>query len=398
MAPATSPRSSAPEEPGPSSKHKTGHPSAWEQLSNVWPREYARPNVTQLPSHQPRRVITFAAGYCRCVMSINRSPSQLPTVTAIVPVRNEERTLVASLASIVAQDYEGSLDIVVAVGPSDDRSWHVGTKFANRNANVTIVHNSVGSTPAGLNVAISAARGDIIVRCDAHSELPVDYVSKAVSILQSTGAVNVGGIQRAIGETPVQRAIAAAMSSPFGVGDARFHTGGSAGFVDTVYLGVFLRSALEAVRGYDESLIRNQDYELNHRLRKVGGIYFDPALEVVYRPRSSVRALWRQYWQYGRWKRVVMTLHPGSARWRQFVAPLFVLGLLGSAIAAAAGNTQLALVVPSAWLIACAGVSFYELVRRRDWAMVALPASFAAMHIAWGIGFLLPSQRRAKES
>lgn len=319
-------------------------------------------------------------------------------MTAVMPAWEEEDTIVAAVSSVLDQDYEGSLDIVIAVAPSHDRTLEIAQELAAADHRVTIVDNPAGKTPTGLNAAINVATGSIIVRCDAHAELPEGYVASAVELLRSSGAVNVGGIQRAVGTEPMQRAIAAAMSSPFGVGDARFHTGGAAGFVDTVYLGVFLREAVDTVGGFDETLVRNQDYELNYRLRKAGGgIYFDPSLSVNYQPRSSIRGLWTQYSGYGRWKRVVIRQHPASARWRQLVAPAFVVGLGLSALAAAAGHRRLAIIVPGLYTAATITATATEVAKRRDPAALLLPLVFPAMHVAWGLGFLTP-HRPSRES
>lgn len=291
----------------------------------------------------------------------------------------------------MAQDYAGDLEIVVADAMSDDGTRSVVADYADRN--VRLVDNQARKTPAGLNAAIAATIGDVVVRCDAHSELPPTYVTRAIEVLESTGAANVGGIQKAVGIAPCQRAIAAAMSNPFGVGDARFHMGGRPGPVDTVYLGVFRKADLNAVGGFDESLIRNQDYELNHRLRKNGGVvHFDPALEVVYRPRPSLRALWKQYFDYGRWKRVVVRRHPESLKWRQLVAPLFVVALLASVLALVLGLTTVGIVIPVAYATVSLTATAVEFVRRRDVAMALLPSAFLTMHLAWGVGFLLPVQ------
>jgi succinoglycan biosynthesis protein ExoA len=315
-------------------------------------------------------------------------PEVLPPVSIVIPVRNEAAAIRLALDACLAQDYEGPIEIVVADAMSKDDTRSVVSSYTAEH-DVTMVDNVSRTTPGGLNAAINAAGGAIIVRCDAHSVLPTDYVSSAVEILQRTGAVNVGGIQRAVGITPMQRAIAAAMSSRFGVGDARFHFGGPAGSVDTVYLGVFPRSALDAIGGFDETLLRNQDYELNYRLRQNGGeVHFDPSLEVVYRPRRSLASLGKQYFNYGRWKRVVVKRHPGSIRWRQLVAPLFVVGLGFSAVALVFGQKRIALIIPGTYLIADIGVSMIELAGQKDAAMLLLPAAFLTMHTCWGIGFL----------
>lgn len=318
---------------------------------------------------------------------------RLPAVTAVMPARDEEASIAAAVESLLDQDYAGPLDIVIAVAPSSDRTLEIVTTMAADTGRITVVGNPAGTTPAGLNVAIVAAAGAIIVRCDAHAEIPAGYVETAVRTIQATGAVNVGGVQDAIGVRPMQRAIAAAMSSPFGVGDAQFHMGGEPGFVDTVYLGVFRRDALETVGGFDETLVRNQDYELNYRLREAGGgVYFDPSLRVTYRPRSSLRGLWRQYFDYGRWKRVVVRRHPGSARWRQFVAPAFAVGLGLSGVAAVTGHGKLAAIVPGTYAVAALAATAVEVAKRKDTATLLLPVVFPTMHLAWGFGFLAPGQ------
>jgi len=229
----------------------------------------------------------------------------------------------------------------------------------------------------------------VVVRCDAHAELPPGYVTRAVAMLGQTGADNVGGVQSAEGIGFVQRAIACAMSSRIGVGDSRFHYGGAPGPVDTVYLGTFRREALERAGLFDETLARNQDYELNHRIRSTGGIvYFDPELRVLYRPRTSLQALWRQYWQYGVWKRRVVRRHPRSLRIRQLAAPVFVVGLAGSAVLALTPVREWALVVPSTYGALLVGATVVQAVRRRDPAVLLFPMAVAIMHLAWGGGFL----------
>jgi hypothetical protein len=178
------------------------------------------------------------------------------------------------------------------------------------------------------------------------------------------------------------------MVSPVGAGDARYRIGGAAGPVDTVYLGAFSRPALEAVGGFDETLVRNQDYELNWRLRRAGGtVWFDPGLAVTYRPRGRLAALWRQYFEYGYWKRVVLTRHPGSRRWRQLLPPLLVVGLAGSiALVPIAGRR--ALVLPAAYLALTAGAGAADAVRTRDPAALIEPLALWTMHLAWGSGFI----------
>ena len=310
-------------------------------------------------------------------------------MSVVMPVRNEAATIAAAVESIAAQQVDGRLEIVVADGMSDDGTRETLADLQRRFPGLVVVDNPQGRTPSGLNRAIAASSGDVIVRCDAHAELPPGYVATAVELLDATGAGNVGGVQRAVGVAPVQRAIAAGMSTPLGVGDARFHRGGTAGPVDTVYLGVFRRSALSEVGGYDESLIRNQDYELNHRLRTNGHtVYFDPTLEVVYRPRATLGALASQYFQYGRWKRVMLSRNPASLRWRQLVPPVFMVALVVSLVALVAG-VGAGLVVPAVYSAAVLATAVFEAVLRRDLAVLGLVVVLPVMHLAWGTGFLI---------
>ena len=306
----------------------------------------------------------------------------------MIPVRNEARSIEATLDSCVRQTYEGSLEVIVADAMSDDGTRDIVERFGDSQA-VRLVDNPDLVTPAGLNRAIAASDADVIVRCDAHSILPREYVATAVRILQETKAANVGGVQRAVGISPVQRGIAAAMTNPLGVGDARFHKGGPPGEVDTVYLGVFNRDSLNAVGGFDETLERNQDYELNVRLREAGfAVWFDPSLEVLYSPRPSLAALWRQYNQYGRWKRKVLAMHPSSIKVRQAAPPLLVIGLGGSLMLLATPHRKLGGAAIGVYGAALAGAGVYESLRTRDAAALLATPAIAVMHIAWGIGFL----------
>ncbi len=318
------------------------------------------------------------------------NPGDAVLVSIVIPVRNEAPFIEATIDSVLAQDYKGPLEIIVADGMSDDGTREILVDLASRHDNLRFVDSPTGRTPNGLNLAIHASRGDVIVRCDGHAELPADYVRVAVEVMEETGAVNVGGIQHAVGESWVQRAIAYAMTSRIGVGDARFHFGGESGPVDTVYLGVFRRDALFAAGLFDEELTRNQDYELNIRLRDNGGVvWFDPRLEVVYRPRKNLAGLARQYYQYGAWKRRVVRMHPGATRLRQLIPPLFVIALIASAILAFTPVRTIAAVVPVAYVAALAVATVAQLIRTRDSAALGLPAAVATMHVAWGTGFLV---------
>jgi len=318
-----------------------------------------------------------------------------PPVSVVVPVLNEARHLAESVRRILDQDYPGELEIVLALGPSKDATDAVAADLARRDPRVRTVRNPSGRTPSGLNAAIRASRHPVVVRVDGHGLLAPGYIRTAVALLAETGAANVGGIMAAEGVTDFQRAVAAAMTSVFGVGGSRFHTGGEAGPADTVYLGVFRREVLERLGGYDESFLRAQDWELNHRIRSAGGVvWFSPDLSVTYRPRSSLVALGRQYFHYGRWRRVVMRQHPGTASARYLAPPVTVAACAVGLVAAPI--TRWALVLPAGYgagVVAAGALAGRGLpVRSR----LAMPAVLATMHGAWGVGFLTSPRRLAE--
>jgi succinoglycan biosynthesis protein ExoA len=318
-------------------------------------------------------------------------------VSVIMPVLNEEKYLESALTRILNQSYDGPLEVVVAVGPSRDRTEEIATALAAREPRITVVPNPSGRTPSALNAAIAAAKFEILLRVDGHAELPDGYITTAVKLLHETGADNVGGVMAAVGVTSFEKAVALAMRSPLGVGAARFHTGGVAGPADTVYLGVFRRSALERVGGYDERFTRAQDWEMNLRLRRSGGlIWFSPDLEVIYRPRGSVRALARQYRDYGRWRRVVMRQHDGTANLRYLAPPLTLIACLLGLIGAVLVHPGLA-ILPVGYLgsimLGSAAIGWRSRARAALWLPVILPT----MHMSWGWGFLTSPRSLARE-
>lgn len=311
-----------------------------------------------------------------------------PEVSVVMPVLNEERHLREAVAGILAQDYPGELELVLALGPSKDRTDEVAQELAAENPRITAVDNPPGFTPHGLNAAIKAAKHDIIVRVDGHSVLPTDYVRVAVDVLTETGADNVGGLMAAEGTTDFQRAVASAMTSRIGVGATQFHTGGEDGPAETVYLGVFRRAALDRVGGYDEYFHRAQDWEMNHRIRETGGlVWFTSRLQVGYRPRSTFRALAKQYFDTGAWRWRVMVRHPETVSLRYLAPPAAVAGT-ALAFGLAVAGKRWALVLPGGYLAAVtagAAVTGSGLTPR---ARAMLPAVYATMHHAWGAGFL----------
>jgi succinoglycan biosynthesis protein ExoA len=310
-----------------------------------------------------------------------------PAVSVILPVLNEERHLRAAVRSVLDQDYAGDVEVVLALGPSKDRSDAVAAELA-ADARVTLVASPTGRTPNGLNLAIAASHYPIVARVDGHSVIPADYLRNAVELLERTGADNVGGLMSAHGVTDVEKAIAAAMTSKLGVGNAPFHVGGSEGPADTVYLGVFRRTALERVGGYDETFVRAQDWEMNYRIRASGGqVWFSPALSVSYRPRSSLSTLATQYFHYGRWRRQVMRAHPGSVNLRYLAPPLALLGVVAGLVLSTFVS-PLTLTLPAAYLLLVVGGSLVVGRKLPPLALATLPVVIATMHMAWGAGFL----------
>lgn len=301
-----------------------------------------------------------------------------PTVAVVMPVRNEENHLENSVKAVLAQDYPIPFQICLAVGPSDDRTASVADLLAATYESVGVVANPTGVTPAALNAAIAATDSDIVVRVDGHSALSDGYIRTAVETMIEQGAVNVGGIQHPVGTTPFEKAVAVAMTSRLGTGGAKFHVGGAPGPVDTVYLGVFDRSAGDKVGWFDERLIRNQDYELNIRLREAGGtVWFTPELQVTYTPRSTWLGLAKQYFEYGYWKAQVLRLHPGSLRLRQLIpalaAPLAVV------------TTAMAVRLRALRIILLAGAAAGAVVSIRMTPRAAV--AVATQIIAWSVGF-----------
>ena len=320
-----------------------------------------------------------------------------PPLAVVMVVRNDARHVTAALESVLGQDYPGPLEVAVAIGPSRDDTHEAAAAVSNTDSRVVLVPNPSGRTPTGLNAAVAATTAPIVARVDGHSVLPQGYLRRAVEVLNHTGAVNVGGVMAAEGTTPFERAVAAAMSSPFGVGGGRFHYGGEPGPADTVYLGVFRRDALAEVNGYDEHFSRAQDWELNHRLRRNGGtVWFTPELRVVYRPRSSLRALAQQYRDSAQWRRAVIEQHPDSVRLTYLVPPTTVAGLIAGLALAATGR-RIGLLAPATY--AAANLAASAVVGRKlaPTEALRLPVVFATMHLSWGWGFLTsPRSARAR--
>src|SRR3954447_24734085 len=326
-------------------------------------------------------------------MSSRATNDDWPPVSVVLTVLNEELHLRAAMAAVLGQDYPAAIEVVMELGPSRDRTDEMAAAIAAEDSRVTTLANPSGRTPEGLNRAIAQTRYSVIARVDGHSELPSDYLRIAVEALQRTGADNVGGLMWAEGRTPFEHAVARAMTSKFGVGNAPFHVGGEEGPADSVYLGVFRRAAIDRVGGYDERLTRAQDWEMNYRLRQTGGlVWFNPQLRVAYRPRANVRALARQYFHYGRWRCQVMREHPGSVNLRYLAPPLALTAIAAGTVLGLLGLRWHPLLwgwaVPALYVVGVLAASVLTSGGLPARARGCIGLVYPTMHLTWGAGFL----------
>lgn len=320
----------------------------------------------------------------------------LPFVSVIMPVRNEADFLTESLGAVLSQDYPSDrMEVFVADGMSTDGTREIVANLAARHPDcpVSIVDNPGRIVAKGLNAALAVAKGEIVVRIDGHCRIAPDYVSRCVDHICRDDVDGVGGSINTVATTPVGRAIAAVMSSPFGVGGSAFRTvTDKTMLVDTVPFPAYTRRAMDTAGPFDEELVRNQDDEYNYRLRKLGArILLASDVRSDYYSRTSLRSLWRQYYQYGFYKVRVMQKHVLQMQLRHFVPPAFVLCLLGGLLL-----SPLSLWVQRLWLLLVLTYGLATLaasivtVRRTGWHRPwLLPVAFAILHVSYGAGFLV---------
>lgn len=330
-----------------------------------------------------------------------------PFVSLIVPCLNEQETIRFLLEAVAAQSYPCErLEVVIADGMSSDNTREVIESFRQEHhiPAISVVDNRQRNIPAGLNTAIQHAKGEILVRMDAHSIPQQDYIERCVSALQAKLGSNVGGVWEIKPGKPgiTALAIAIAAAHPLGVGDARYRYSKTAEEADTVPFGAFYRSLVDEIGLYDESLLTNEDYELNVRIRKHGGkIWLDPAIRSTYFSRSTFAELLHQYWRYGYWKVKMLKKYPETIRWRQALPPVFVASLLGFGVlapffslirwlllfeAAVYASVYLLVGVQSAWRWRKAGL------------ILLVPFAIVSMHLAWGSAFLVSLMEEIRKS
>jgi len=320
-----------------------------------------------------------------------------PTVSVIVPCYNEERTIELLLEAILAQSFPvEEIEVIIADGLSTDGTREVIREFslAHPQLNLQIVDNPKKNIPSAINTALDHVQGDVIIRLDAHSIPQEDYIERCIKISKDTGAANVGGVWeiRAASEKCIARSIAKATSHPLGAGDARYRFGGTAGEVHTVPFGAFQRSWMERVGRFDETLLTNEDYEYNYRLRQAGGvIWYDPSIRSIYFARDNLVSLVKQYLRYGYWKAVMLSRNPASLRWRQALPVLFVLGVITLgllAIWSTLGRFMLGGYL-GLYLVITLIAGLIEALRYKDSGLVlGFPLALWTMHFSWGSAFL----------
>ncbi len=321
----------------------------------------------------------------------------MPSVSVVVPCFNEEGTIQKLLAAVLAQEHPvADMEVLIVDGFSTDATRTRIAEFqqANPALSVRVIDNSTHKIPAALNLGINAAKGNYIVRLDAHCVPYPSYISNSLQALKAGRGWNVGGVWEIQpgDNTWMARSIAVAAAHPIGVGDALYRFTSQAAAVDTVPFGAFEKALVAKIGGYDESLLANEDYEFNTRIRQAGGVvWLDPSIRSVYFARPTLGALARQYFRYGYWKQVMLRHYPSSLRLRQAIPPVFVASLLLLPVAS--------LIWPAFWSLLGVEVLSYAallfgaallkaLETKQIQLLLGMPLAIATMHLSWGLGFL----------
>ncbi|SEB96891.1 Glycosyltransferase, catalytic subunit of cellulose synthase and poly-beta-1,6-N-acetylglucosamine synthase [Microbacterium hydrocarbonoxydans] len=333
-----------------------------------------------------------------------------PGVSFVMPVLNERAYLEHAIQSVLAQELPVAAELVLALGPSTDGTTELARRLAADDDRIQLVDNPAAHIPVGLNAAIRASRFATIVRVDAHSELSPGYAARALETLDRTGAANVGGVMRADGRTPFQKAVARLYNSPVGLGGGAYHGGTHEGEAESAYLGVMRREVLDAVGLFDETIRRGEDWELNLRIRQAGHlVWFDPSLSVTYWPRESWVRLARQFRATGAWRGELVRRFGRRNGIRFFAPPALVILV---AVAVVVGVLQLSGVLSGALSAILSAIAYLPLlayvllvvavaalpggggIRQRLWTLLVMPT----MHLSWGLGFLGGVLRGARDT
>ena len=304
----------------------------------------------------------------------------------VMPARNDESSIGAAIASVLAQTHE-RLELLVVDGASEDRTPEIVREMSTLDERVRLLDNPGKTIPQALNVGLSAARGRWLVRVDAHSTIPRDYVAHCVRHLGTTRWGGVGGRKDGVGVSPRGRAIAAALSSRFGVGDSLYHYGTQMTSVDHIPFGAYPVEVVRDIGGWDERLTTNEDYEFDYRVRGRGlELLFDPSLRIEWRVRESIGDLFRQYYRYGRGKAEVIRLRPRSAKARHLAAPALCLAT-AAALVVAPSRPKVSLALTTPYIAAAALATAVTATKVDGRAAMWLPLAFSTMHVSWGLGF-----------
>ena len=328
------------------------------------------------------------------------APTPSLGVSYIMPVLNEEDYLEAAVRSVLEQQYEGEQELILALGPSTDRTTEIAEQLAERDSRIRLVHNPDAHIPNGLNAAIAAARFDVIIRVDAHSELSEGYTATGVASLIAHDAANVGGVMLARGKSQLQSAIARVYNSRFGLGGGAYHRAGEPGEAESAYLGIFRRGPLIEVGMFDPGIRRGEDWELNLRLRQAGyRVWFEPALQVTYWPRARWRTLAQQMFATGSWRAMLVRKYATANPWRFFVPGLLVLAtaltillallqLTGVFTGPLSARLSVVYLAPLSYVLLTLVVSFRMPGNLTLSDRLLNIGVFATVHYAWGLGFL----------
>ena len=304
----------------------------------------------------------------------------------MIPVRNGAPLLPECLEAVLGQTNPAD-EVIVVVAPSTDSTRQLAESLAH--GPVRMLDNPAGDRGSGINVALDSIKTDFVAMVDAQSRLAPDYIEAATRVLAEPGVAVAGGPMRPKGIGPIGQAMAAALRSPFGVGDSQFHFEGSPRDVDSVYLGIYRRTVFDQVGRYNPSLQRTEDDDINARVRKAGlRIRLDPAIRSTYRCRETLGDIWRQYFGYGYWKVALAAVRPSAIRARHLVPAVFVVALAVAAVIGVIGSLFPLLGLGASWLLAAVA---FALLAPADSALarVLFPVVALVMHLAYGVGTLM---------
>jgi len=317
--------------------------------------------------------------------------THLPPISIIIPTLNESGFIIGCINSIIQGNYPvENMEIIVVDGGSEDNTVEQVKSLSQAHLDIVLLENHKKITPAAMNIGIKAAKYDLLMWCGAHAVYDKNYVLHSVNaLLDDPKAASVGGVINPIANTKMGKAIAVATSSKFGIGNAQYRHATTRQYVDTVFGGCFLKKSINEIGGFNEAWVRNQDYEINHRLRtNVGPIILDPSIRCQYYCRESISKLYMQYFNYGFWRFNTLLKHPDSFTYRQAAPVLLCVGMLISLALTLSGHS-IGWLIPSVYIILSLLTSLMlASIKAQPFLLVSLPIIFPVLHISWGAGFI----------